>query len=101
MDRGSMGFRNLGCFNQALLAKQLWCIISQLDSFVANILKEKYLRYWDIWSVRVKNLVSLLWKSLLGTRDLVDKGARWRVGDSKTIRIWEHRWLPTPRTYKV
>lgn len=68
---------------------------------MANILKEKYLRHLDIWTVTLKNIVSLLWKSLLGTRDLVDKGARWRVGDDKTIRIWEHRWLPTPHTYKV
>jgi hypothetical protein len=40
---GGMGLRELEyCFNKALLAKQGWHMIKQLDSLVAQIIKEKY-----------------------------------------------------------
>jgi hypothetical protein len=40
--QGGMGFQDLTCFNKALLAKQGWRIIQNLDSLVGSILKVKY-----------------------------------------------------------
>ena len=27
-------------------------------------------------------------------RDVLQRGARWRVGNGKTIKIWQHGWIP-------
>ena len=37
---------------------------------------------------------SYAWRSILVGRDVIRRGARWRVGDGKKIRIWQDNWLP-------
>ncbi|XP_071906135.1 uncharacterized protein [Coffea arabica] len=52
---------------------------------------------------------SWYWRSLLRARELLEEGVRKRVGNGKSIDIWEDRWLPdtegggvkTPRTEGV
>ncbi|KAL5576996.1 hypothetical protein UlMin_018695 [Ulmus minor] len=39
---GGLGFRDLTIFNQAMLGKQVWRMITRPDSFVARIFKMKY-----------------------------------------------------------
>lgn len=39
---GGLGFRDLECFNKALLEKQGWRLLQQPDSLIAQILREKY-----------------------------------------------------------
>lgn len=98
---GGWGFRNLECFNLALLVKQYWRLMTQSNSLVACILKEKYFK-GNLPSTSSKCKSSMLWKSLLATQELVDKGARWQVRNGKTIQIWKHWWLliPNPLNYK-
>ena len=31
-------------------------------------------------------------------REVIQKGAIWRVGDGLSIKVWEHRWLPDPHS---
>jgi hypothetical protein len=37
---GGLGYHDLECFNLAMLAKQGWKLIQNMDSLVAKILKE-------------------------------------------------------------
>ena len=37
---------------------------------------------------------SYAWRSILKGRYVIQKRSRWRVGDGKSINIWQHRWIP-------
>ena len=98
---GGMGFRNFKAFNQAMLAKQAWRILSNPSSLVTWVLKSKYFPTSDVLNAKLGSLPSYSWRSIHGNLEVIRKGSRWRVGNGKLIHIWEDRWLPTPSTYKV
>ena len=37
---------------------------------------------------------SYAWKSVLRGREVIKRGAIWRIGDGKSAAIWGERWLP-------
>ncbi|KAL5546786.1 hypothetical protein UlMin_006473 [Ulmus minor] len=100
-ERGGMGFRDLGCFNQALLAKQGWRLIRNPDSLVGKVLKACYFPNGDFLNARKGKHASLVWRSLVWGREIIEKGSRWRVGSGKNIDIFKDRWLPEPSNFKV
>uniref|UniRef100_A0A2N9HCL8 Reverse transcriptase domain-containing protein n=1 Tax=Fagus sylvatica TaxID=28930 RepID=A0A2N9HCL8_FAGSY len=65
-DEGGMGFRDLNCFNLALLAKQGWAKLGSNPSF--------------------------MWRSILAARELLLKGIRWKLGNGKAVHIWNDDW---------
>lgn len=85
-------------FNLVLIAKQLWRLISEPDSLVAQFFKEKY---FEIMVTNVRGNASLIWRSLTATRCIINTRARWRVGDGACIKIWKDRWLPKSTSVKV
>lgn len=92
--KGGMGFRDLAMFNKALLAKQLWRILQNPNSLVARIMQAKYFPQTTLWEAGPGSRPSLAWRSLLSAREILQKGAIWRVGDGKDIRVWGDCWLP-------
>ncbi|KAK9999046.1 hypothetical protein SO802_018649 [Lithocarpus litseifolius] len=44
---------------------------------------------------------SYAWRSILQARDVINKGAIWRVGNGELIDIWRHRWLPDLHYSKI
>ena len=98
---GGMGFQNLRAFNQAMLAKQAWRILSNLTSLVTRVLKSKYFPTGDVLNAKLGSLPSYSWRSIHSSLEVIKNGSRWRVGNGKLIHIWDDRWLPTPSTYKV
>lgn len=37
----------------------------------------------------------------MAAKDIVEKGARWVIGNRKRVHIWDDRWIPTPDSFKV
>ncbi|KAG6628833.1 hypothetical protein CIPAW_14G039600 [Carya illinoinensis] len=98
---GGLGFRDLECFNQVMLAKQCWRMLNSPSLMVAKIMKEKYFRGADLNDAKLGNNPLYIWRSLWSAIELVKEGTLWRVGNGRKISIWHHKWLPCPSSYKV
>ncbi|XP_071939813.1 uncharacterized protein [Coffea arabica] len=90
---GGLGFRDLQQFNTAMLAKQLWRILTRPNLLVSRIVRGKYFRGSFFWEMNINAGDSWVWKSFLSARELLEEGVRLRVGDGKQIDIWEDKWL--------
>ncbi|KAH1074286.1 hypothetical protein J1N35_026614 [Gossypium stocksii] len=93
---GGMGFRNLFLFNKALLAKQVWRILSQPNCLLAKVFKARYFPKSDILSAKVSSYPSFTWRSICGARDLIANGLFWRIGKGTSVNIWNDPWIPGP-----
>jgi hypothetical protein len=91
---GGMGFRDIQLFNQSMLAKQGWRLLTKPNSLCAKVLKGKYYPNSDFMSARRKRNSSHTWRAILHGREALDKGLIKRVGDGSTIRVFEDPWIP-------
>jgi len=88
-------------FNKALHAKQGWRLMQNRDSLIVKVLWAKYFPHVSFLSFVVGTRPSFVWRSLLSATDLLKEGLVWRVGDGKSIHIWNDWWLPTPSSFMV
>ncbi|CAL9001924.1 unnamed protein product [Prunus brigantina] len=80
-EAGGMGFRDLRCFNLAMLAKIGWRIIKYPDSLLATTYRDKYFRSSDFMSAGGGRGTSWGWKWILQGRKILEAGMRWRIGN--------------------
>ncbi|XP_045831384.1 uncharacterized protein LOC123922735 [Trifolium pratense] len=90
---GGLGFRNLGAFNEALLAKQGWRLITNPNSLVAQVLKAKYYPNEDFLKAKHKQSMSYTWRSIMQARWILIKGSYWSIGSGQDVNIWEDNWI--------
>jgi hypothetical protein len=62
---GGMGFRYLHSTNPAMLVKQCWRLIQNLDSHCACVLRAKYYLHEDLLKARIKSGSSYTWQSIV------------------------------------
>jgi hypothetical protein len=91
---GGMGFRDFQLFNQAMLAKQGWRLMTKPDSLCARVLRGKYYHGSEFMCAKKKRNSSHVWRAILHGRDALSKGLIKRVGDGSTIRIFDDPWIP-------
>jgi hypothetical protein len=91
---GGMGFRDLATFNQAMLGKQGWRLMTDPNSLCARVLKGRYFPNGDFWRAQCPRSSSYTWRSIMHGKKLLDRGILWRVGDGKQINILRDRWIP-------
>ncbi|MCI01564.1 ribonuclease H protein [Trifolium medium] len=98
---GGLGFRTFKAFNEAILAKQGWRLITNPHSLLAQTLKAKYYPKMDIINSSIGYNPSYTWRSVYHAMWVIRKGVCWRVGNGHTIRVWEDRWLPFQNTSQL
>ncbi|XP_027175089.1 uncharacterized protein LOC113774685 [Coffea eugenioides] len=86
--------RELHEFNLALLAKQLWRILTKPNLLMSKIMRARYFKGISIWRTKSVGAESWCWKSLLQAKCLLEEEVRKQVGNGKSINIWKDRWLP-------
>uniref|UniRef100_A0A803NI94 Reverse transcriptase domain-containing protein n=1 Tax=Cannabis sativa TaxID=3483 RepID=A0A803NI94_CANSA len=91
---GGMGVKDLEDFNQALLAKQAWKLVTNPNSLFAQVMKALYFPSSELFEARKGTGCSNVWQGILWGRELLLKGTRWRVSDGRKVRINEDRWIP-------
>lgn len=98
---GGLGFRDLKCFNQAMLAKQAWRLLNDTNSLLHSVLKARYFKNGDFIDARRGYDPSYTWRSIWGSKSLLLDGLKWRVGNGLDIGVWEEAWLPGEGTSLV
>ncbi|XP_057440277.1 uncharacterized protein LOC130732189 [Lotus japonicus] len=100
--KGGLGFRDFKAFNIALVGKNWWRIMSKPNTMLARVYKSVYFPRQTMFGAKKGYRPSYAWSSLLGSAWVFEQGGLWRVGDGKTIRAWDDKWIPssTPMVYR-
>jgi hypothetical protein len=99
--KGGLGFRDLVNFNTALVAKQIWRIMQNLESLVARIFKAKYFPHGSILEANVGKRPSYVWQSIILAKSIIEHGTIWRIGDGEDVRVWRESWILVPTSYSM
>nr|XP_023892926.1 uncharacterized protein LOC112004916 [Quercus suber] len=99
--QGGMGFKDLSRFNDALLAKQTWRLLHDKTSLFYRVFKARYFPNCTIMEAKSPSSASYAWKSIIKGREVIQKGAVWRIGDGRSVPIWGTRWLPAKHSPKI
>ncbi|XP_048623688.1 uncharacterized mitochondrial protein AtMg00310-like [Brassica napus] len=92
---GGLGFRDIQCFNDALLAKLSWRIMNSPECLLARIMKGKYFPYQDLLQATAPNSCSHGWRGILIGRNLLRDHLGWAIGDGESASVWKDLWLST------
>ena len=97
---GGLGFKDLGRFNDSMLAKQVWRLLKDQSSMFYRVFKAKYFPRGSIFEALAAT-GSYAWQSILKSRKVISLGMRLKIGNGKSIDIYKDNWLPGKRSTKI
>ncbi|CAH9078499.1 unnamed protein product [Cuscuta europaea] len=98
---GGLGFRRLREFNLSIFAKQAWRIFTEPNTLAARVFKARYFPRGNFLNAKLGGSPSFIWRSLFETQSVIKARYKWRIGDGKSINIWEGPWLPDDANPRV
>ncbi|KAK9993813.1 hypothetical protein SO802_023516 [Lithocarpus litseifolius] len=97
---GGMGFKDLSCFNDALLAKHTSRLLHDHQSLFYRVFKAKIFPDCSVIEAKPSNAL-YAWKSILQGCDVIKRGAAWRIGSGNLVHIWGDKWLTRKFNNKI
>jgi hypothetical protein len=97
---GGLGFRSFESFNEAMIAKLAWWVLSGRDSFCVTVLKAKYHVGSNWLNAPPPRSASFVWRGIEGAKALVARGACKLVGSGASILVWSDPWVPGLSNFK-
>ncbi|XP_074291599.1 putative mitochondrial protein AtMg00310 [Silene latifolia] len=105
---GGLGIRRMKEFNQALLAKIGWRMITHPDSILSRSIGAKYGLRWrdgDLIFNNGKSNSSWGWKGIVWGLQLIKPLLAWNISPSSDLSVWNTRWVngrvPKPRCLEL
>ena len=98
---GGMGFWSFKSFNLAILVKQGWRMLHELNSLMAKTLNAIYFPWKNILAATVGFTPSYTWWSIHESLWVLWKRGYWRIGQGFDVYIWKDCWIPTQNGNKL
>ena len=95
-----MGFKDLEKFNEVMLAKQVWRLLTDHTSLFYRVFSSKYFPNGSILDAKPSS-GSYAWQSIVKALPLIKSCVLWMVRDGKQIKFFGERWLPGEEPAKV
>lgn len=95
-EEGGLGFKKLRDFNIAMLAKQAWRLINNINPLVTQLMRARYFPNTDFLNAKIGVNPSYVWRSILESNDVIRQGCRRRIGNGLSTKIWKVPWLLCP-----
>lgn len=99
-DVGGLGLRKSYDINRALVAKLGWKILNDPEALRVKALKAKYLGSLRFMNVQIPTDVTWVWKGILKSREVLEKGACWVIKNGGARNLWCDPWIPSLPSFR-
>ncbi|KAJ9536637.1 hypothetical protein OSB04_un000186 [Centaurea solstitialis] len=90
---GGLGFRRLAVWNRALIAKNLWSLITNRNCLWVDWIRQYSFRNHTFWEVRKNNRWSWVLAKMMLIRTEIRRFVVVRIGNGLTTNAWNDNWL--------
>ncbi|KAJ9538957.1 hypothetical protein OSB04_031690 [Centaurea solstitialis] len=90
---GGLGFRRLAVWNRALIAKNLWAVLSNRKCLWVDWIRQYSFRNHNFWKVRKNNRWSWVLAKMMLIRPEIRRCVTVRIGSGLTTNAWHDTWL--------
>ncbi|KAJ9536539.1 hypothetical protein OSB04_un000291 [Centaurea solstitialis] len=91
---GGLGIKRLGVWNRAIVAKNLWAVMTKQNTLWVRWIYAHVLRDANFWFARKNGRWSWMFSKMMALRSELRPFVSVRVGDGRLLNAWEDRWLP-------
>ncbi|XP_061999558.1 uncharacterized protein LOC133716939 [Rosa rugosa] len=80
--------------------QQGWRILQYPESLIARMYKARYFPNSTFWEAESHPTPSFSWRSIFAARSVLEKGARWQIGDGKDVLLSDP-WVPRVAPFRL
>ncbi|KAJ9536472.1 hypothetical protein OSB04_un000353 [Centaurea solstitialis] len=92
-EHGGLGFKRLSSWNRALIARNLWDILSKRDTMWVRWVFDRYLGDGSFWTSRSTLGWSWTLRKMWNLRDAIRPFIRSVIGNGCSTNAWQDTWL--------